>query len=451
MKKKIIPFLFIFALLASLSACSYVKSEPTTTPVSSATSTTSAAPVQTDELTVALWTPSDTADKIVVISDIHLGIEDRYTQSIENQELLLDFLEKLGNTEDVRELVVNGDLLDEWYLPLTYARYDDSGEFYRQVIANNQEVFDALNSLMAKGIKLVYVPGNHDMLLESEILEEALPGIVQARDAEGLGVYVTGDRQEIAIEHGHRYDVFSAPDSVSNKELCQNEDTLLPPGYFYARIATSWVLQGRPLIKKDYPLVTAVPDAVADPDQFGAYLYYKVWSSLLMRMTHFERFEDKIFDLGIAGFSDIYTLEDLYPVQLGDGTISAPILFENFQRSWEERQEINQVSVKVSFNEAASGTLDYNYFYSQAQMQYLENPEKSIDVVVFGHTHVPDYRNVNNKLYANTGTWIDHNSAYPDATGTFVVITTGATSSAAVYQYMPDGTVLDITGSVSGE
>lgn len=453
MKKRIISLFFVFSILFALSSCGAIKSAPTTTttPSASATSTASATPTQSDEMTDALWLPSDTTDKIVVISDIHLGIEDRYTQSIENRQLLLDFIEKLGNTEDVRELVINGDFLDEWYLPLTYARYDDSGEFYRQVIANNQDVFDALNSLMAKGIKLVYVPGNHDMLMESEILDEALPGIVQARDAEGLGVYVTGDRQEIAIEHAHRYDVFSAPDSVSNKELCENEDTLLPPGYFYARIATSWVLQDRPLIKKDYPLVTVVPDAVTDPDQYGAYLYYRVLSSELTRITQFERFEDKIFDLGIAGFSDIYTLEDFYPVMQADGTISAPVLYVDFQRSWEERQEINQVAVKTCFSEAAAGTLNHDYFYDQAKMQYLENPEKSIDVVIFGHTHIPDFRNVDNKIYANTGTWIDYNSTYPDATRTFVVITTGAVDSAAVYKYMPDGTILDISDSLSGE
>jgi UDP-2,3-diacylglucosamine pyrophosphatase LpxH len=451
--QKIIPIFLVLSMLLTLSACGTEKSSPTELETSAApvTSLTSAAPTPSDNTTGALWTPADSADKIVVISDIHLGIEDQYTQSFENRQLLLDFLERLGSTTDVRELVINGDLLDEWYLPLTYARYDDSSEFYRQVIANNQDVFDALNSLMAKGIRLVYVPGNHDMLLESEILDEALPGIVQARDAEGLGVYVTGDRQEIAIEHSHRYDVFSAPDSVSNQELCQNDDTLLPPGYFYARIATSWVLQGRPLIKKDYPLVAAVPDAVADPEQYGAYLYYKVWSSLLMRMTQFERFEDKIFDLGIAGFDGSYTLEDLYPVQQADGTISAPVLFTNFQRSWEGRQEINQVAVKVSFNEAVAGTLSYDYFYSQAKKQYLQNPEKFIDVVVFGHTHVPDFRNVDNKYYVNSGTWIDNNSSYPDATRTFAVITTGDVDGASVYEYMPDGSVLDITDSVSGE
>ena len=304
---------------------------------------------------------------------------------------------------------------------------------------------------MAKGIKLVYVAGNHDMLLESGILDEALPGIVQARDADGLGVYVTGDRQEIAIEHSHRYDAFAAPDSVSNKELCQNEDTILPPGYFYARIAASWILQGRPLIKKDYPVITDVPDAVTNPDQFGAYLYYKVWSSELARITQFERFEDNIFDLGIAGFNGSYSIKDFYPVQQTDGTISAPVLFKNFQRTWEDRQEINQVAVKNSFSEAVAGTLSHDYFFNQAKVQYLQNQEKSIDVVVFGHTHMPNLRNVDDKIYANCGTWIDHNTIYPEASRTFAVITTGAVNSAAIYEYMTDGTISDITDSVSKE
>ena len=41
---------------------------------------------------------------------------------------------------------------------LTYPAYEDSGKFYRQSVKNNQTVFDELNALMAKGIKLTYVP-----------------------------------------------------------------------------------------------------------------------------------------------------------------------------------------------------------------------------------------------------------------------------------------------------
>lgn len=61
---------------------------------------------------------------------------------------------------------------------------------------NNQTVFDELKNVMASGIKLVYVLGNHDMLLESGMLDEALPGIVQPRDSKGLGVYYTGETAE---------------------------------------------------------------------------------------------------------------------------------------------------------------------------------------------------------------------------------------------------------------
>ncbi len=186
----------------------------------------------------ALWTTQDAKkDKVVVVSDIHLGVLDKYSEDVKNRTVFIEFLKRLQNTTDVGELVIASDFLDEWYLPLTYPAYSDSNKFYWQVVKNNQAFFDELNALMAKGIKLTYVPGNHDMTLEGDILDKALPGINQARDVNGLGKCVTGIRDEIVIEHGHRYDVFSAPDSVSNKEITGNAPSILPPGYFYARIA----------------------------------------------------------------------------------------------------------------------------------------------------------------------------------------------------------------------
>jgi UDP-2,3-diacylglucosamine pyrophosphatase LpxH len=397
----------------------------------------------------ALWTPAAAADKIVVISDLHLGIDDSFSENIQNKPLLVEFLQKLQKTKDVRELVIAGDFLDEWYLPLNYTAYADSSKFFRQVIASNQTVFDELKNVMAGGIKLVYVLGNHDMLLESGILDEALPGIVQARDSKGLGVYYTGDRREIAIEHGHRYDVFSAPDTVTNKELCVNGDTMLPPGYFYARVAASWVIQGRPPIKKDYPVLTVVPDAKTDPDQFGAYLYYRVLNAEFTRITPLEGFEDKVFDIKIDGYNGRYSIKDMFPDVQADGTISAPVLYKDFQRTWMERQQINQVKVQNRFAEAVAGTLSSEYFFSQAKAQYLQNPEGTIDVVVFGHTHVPSFQKTDGgKYYVNDGTWVDHNTAYPSATRTFTVVTTGSADSAVLYAYMADGTLLDITDSV---
>ncbi len=445
MKKRILSLLLASGMVISLALLTTGCSPKTSAPETSAPETSA------PKGAAALWKAGDTRNKIVVMSDIHLGIDDNYTETLKNRPLIIEFLQRLQSTADVRELVIDGDFLDEWFLPVYYPSYTDERQFYKDVMANNQSVIDELNNVIDSGIKLVYVIGNHDMTLEADVLQEAIPNIVQARDAEGLGTYYTGDRNEIAIEHGHRYDVFSAPDTVSNAELCGNDDTILPAGYFYARYAATWVLEGRPKVEKELPVVTGVPEKT-NTDQYGAYIYYSLLKDISARMTPNEGLDEKIFDMHIAGFDDTYTYLDFYPAQQEDGTITAPVLFKNIQRTWDERQKVNNVKVPNSFIEAVAGTLNWEYYFSQAKAQYLENPDENVDVVVFGHTHVPKYQDMGDgKYYLNDGTWIDNNTDYPDATRTFAVITTGDKDTAALYKYTEDGSVIDIGASVSNE
>jgi len=61
---------------------------------------------------------------IVVISDIHLGMDDRYAEIQRNRAPLADFLRKVRCAPNIKELVVAGDLVDEWFIPAgtdTYA------------------------------------------------------------------------------------------------------------------------------------------------------------------------------------------------------------------------------------------------------------------------------------------------------------------------------------------
>ncbi len=112
-------------------------------------------------------------------------------------------------------------------------------------------------------------------------------------------------------------------------------------------------------------------------------------------------------------------------------------------------QKVNNVKVTNNFIEAVAGTLDWKYYFGQAKAQYLENPDENVDVVVFGHTHVPKYQDMGNgKYYINDGTWIDNNTSYPDATRTFTVITTGDKDTAALYRFMEDGSATDIRTNV---
>ena len=407
-----------------------------------------------------LWAPGQTRDKIVVISDIHLGIEDRYSEARHNRPLLVHFLQCLRNTTDVRELVIGGDFLDEWYLPVWYPAYTDQTAFYEAVVANNRDVFDELNDLIDHGIRVVYVPGNHDLTLEAEVLQRAVPRLIQARDddAQGLGVYYTGDRDEIVVEHGHRYDVFSAPDTLTNEPLCGNKgNTILPAGYFYARYAATWVLEGKPVVAKNLPTISVAPPR-SDVDQFGAYLYHEVLKGVSGRMTPTAAPEENIFYMRINGFNDAYSYLDFYPAQEADGTITAPVLFRHIQRTWDGRQAANNVKVPSTFIEAVSGAVNSDFYHRQAKAQYLEHPDEAVEVVVFGHTHVPMRVVENGKCYLNSGTWIDDNTEngpekntqFAGAERTFAVITTGPVTRAAVFSFVQEGDVRDLGNGRAG-
>ena len=379
-----------------------------------------------EESREALWIADKKSKKTVIVSDIHLGIEDQYAETVKNRSYFVSFLRKLRNTSDVFELVIAGDFLDQWFLPMDYRFTGDCERFYQAVIENNMEVMGELKRLIRAGISVVYILGNHDMLLEASVLEKAIPGIVIIQDAKGLGAYYTGTKGNIVIEHGHRYDVFSAPDSFSNKELCQNEETLLPPGYFYARYGASWVSEGRPKISKEYPSMPLRPE-YEDQDQMDAYLYATVLCTELNRITPKTDFREKAFAVkNIGGFQSSFSVEDFYPIQQEDGSISASVLYRNFQRTWNLRQEENMVKVLIPFSEAVQNVLKNSatLYCKQAQQQYLDNENETVDVVVFGHTHIPELKRFDTgKLYINSGAWTDHNPYSKDGLSrTFVVV-----------------------------
>lgn len=382
------------------------------------------------------------ADKIVVISDIHLGVNDAYAETVKNKQILVDFLHSVAVTGDIAELVIAGDFMDEWFLPFSAEPHTDSSEFYHKVAGNNKEVVAALEELIsAYGKKVTYVPGNHDMTLDSDTIEELIPGISQARDAEGLGVYRTGLRNEIAIEHGHRYNVFVAPDSISNSGQTGGK-SILPPGYFLTRIAVSSVMEGLPKAEKTLPVI-ADPGS-GDASQYGAYLYYKMWMWPLSTFPVKEGFDDKVIDAGFDGFTDKISISDILPTVNDDGKITAK-LYQNFQDNWDEIQKRNGVKSYIAFNDAVMQSSSATFVDEQAVKQYF-NVDPSMEVVVFGHTHLPAYREIAaNKVYANTGTWIDK-STLGDNT-TFVLIGMGEkTDTVGLYKYNADGSVKLLSG-----
>ncbi len=388
---------------------------------------------------------ADERSVIVVISDLHLGKDDRYAEIQKNRAPLVDFLQKLRCAPNIKELVIAGDLIDEWFIPAvtdTYAGKSQK-EFVQAVAANNKAVVDAFNDLIWDGkIKVTYVPGNHDLLITSESIQTLFPGMAEARDVRGLGTYTPEGHSEIAIEHGHRYNFFCAPDPISNQSIAPG--SILPPGYFFTRIATLSVVEGKPQTGKVRPLVT--PNSLGE-SQSLEYLYWKIWDAVISALPIKEDFDEKIIVTHIDGFTESYAMSDVMPCQSEVGGVIDVKLFKGIQDTWDERQTLNRIAVKIPVRDAITQSASAAETDNQAIVQYFKNPKSHTRIVVFGHSHeariIPsETHDGKTAVYVNSGTWIDKNEM---PTMTFVAITPrGSARHIGLYHYSPEGSITTI-------
>ncbi|MCX6712092.1 MAG: metallophosphoesterase, partial [Candidatus Vogelbacteria bacterium] len=363
---------------------------------------------------------------IVVLSDVHLGADLNYAECKNNLGALEKLLKQIKEAKNIKELVIAGDLVDEWFVPATVDTYQGKNQtdFVQRIAQANKGVFDVINNIIQEGnILVTYVPGNHDLTITATNIENVFPGINQARDKTlGLGTYSPVDYPKIAVEHGHRYNFFCAPDPISNQKIAPG--TILPPGYFFTRIAALHVIQGRPLPGDTTPVIS--PNASGGESQDLLYKYWKLWDMTVKLFPITNKFNEDIIVTNVNGFSGSNSVNDLIPYQSTPGGTVDVNLFKGIQDNWEARQTLNNVSVHTMASRAidlANSATETDY---QAILQYFMIPDSNKRIVVFGHTHEPKIvasKNYNNKksLYANSGTWIDHNQN--KTTMNFVVIT----------------------------
>nr|HPO63778.1 metallophosphoesterase [Candidatus Kapabacteria bacterium] len=375
---------------------------------------------------------------IVVISDIHLGADLSYAECNTNRAVLVKLLEKVRVAPNVKELVIAGDMIDEWFVPANINTYQgkNQNDFVKRIASTNKIIIDVLNNIIQeKKVLVTYVPGNHDLTITAENIESILPGINQARDEmQGLGTYSPISMPELAIEHGHRYNFFCAPDPISNKDIAPG--SIMPPGYFFTRIATLHVVQKElnngvdPVPGDTMPIVTK--NIAGDESQQLAYSYWNTWKGLMLSLPISNKFTDKVIVTNVGGFTEAYSINDLMPFQETPGGFIDCKVFKGIQDSWVERCALNKVTVNIPTAEAITNAADYKETDVQANREYFMNTSSNKRIVIFGHTHyaeiIPMVNYKNEKsIYANSGTWIDKNPS----TANFVVITpqSSATSS----------------------
>lgn len=116
----------------------------------------------------------------VFISDIHLGT--RGCQA----ELLLDFIRHV----ECDNLYLVGDIIDGWKLK--------SGWYWPQA---HNDVVQKILRMARKGVKVIYVPGNHDEVVR-DFIGVHFGGVVVARDA----IHEMADGRRFLVTHGDEFD-----------------------------------------------------------------------------------------------------------------------------------------------------------------------------------------------------------------------------------------------------
>lgn len=391
---------------------------------------------------------SNERNMIVVVSDIHLGADLAYAECNANLKTLEKFLEKVRVAPNVKELVIAGDLLDEWFVPATINTYQgkDQADFVQRIAAANKGVIDAFNKIIQeRKILVTYVPGNHDITITAENVNLILPGINQARDNEqGLGTYSPADMPVLAIEHGHRYNFFCAPDPISNQDIAPG--TIMPPGYFFTRIGALHVVQKCETAVDTMPVITQ--NTSGNESQNSLFVYWKIWQWAVNYLPIENKLDENIIVTNIDGFTKNYSINDLLPYQTTIGGFIDVNLYKGIQDTWNQRQILNHVAVNIPVVQAIANAAKSSETDDQAKIQYFSNPNSNKRIVVFGHSHDAKIISSENykgqkSIYANSGTWIDNNIAATKMN--FVVITpqnADASSQTIVNVYNYEGEVV---------
>ena len=383
-------------------------------------------PIVVNPFDIMSVSSNDTRDKIVIISDLHLGNDLSYSENVKHLQRLEEFLKEVRSSSTIKELVLGGDIFDDWYVPTRVDTYGigSQADFIRKTVAANQGVFNVLNGIIKDGkIKLTYIPGNHDMGFTAENVDIALPGVNQARDSEvkyGIGTYNPEGYPQIAIEHGHRYDFFCAMTPNANEEDAPG--ATLPPGYFFARIAANSFTN--PTTKEDATKVPLVMlNDQTNAEQRSKYIYYNLWKNVIENIIYVnDDFSEPIIKTNVGNYTKTYSINDILPENSPvDGSIQMNLYNGIFtQDNWDERLKYNNVDIMTIIDTAIVGSLHTTFIDEQSNVQYFSNSLSSARLVIFGHTHEPmikSYVNLKNEpcLYVNSGTWEDQKTRNKNA------------------------------------
>jgi UDP-2,3-diacylglucosamine pyrophosphatase LpxH len=288
----------------------------------------------------------------------------------EEAERFAAFLKHLNKQDKVKELVIVGDLMDDWVYPV------DVVPPSLQAIVNapiNDEIVSELRELAKNSkIKVVYLPGNHDMGVTQGFVAEEFPKMVFGGSAQNDSVYRTS---RLRAEHGSAHAMFNAPDRINNPV------GRLPLGYFISRVI-----------------------ATKARETGSAKRHYWTYADDVLEMFGPQRLASSVFEavLEEAGLDEDTRI--LMPKKNGkDQFVTAEQVKKRYAGLYDQWKETKGTGVAFKAMMAEIG------FLGNLADRFCKPSDTNI--VVFGHSH--DWRLdkdewfVSDRIYANCGTWCD--------------------------------------------
>jgi len=372
-------------------------------------------------------------NSMICISDIHMGdaraVAKGYCWFSKNADALVNLLDDALTSPQVRQVVILGDLFDEWVIPYRMSPFDsvsgvhDSRDYFLSVANSptNQPVINKLRAIASSGtVQLVYVPGNHDMLLTEQILREIIPGIIWQGDSPGLGHY--SPVSEIIMEHGHRFDFFNCPQPLANP------GHMLPPGFFVSRLQAQGLMDHGSAALKNMNQENSGLEFLTAWTAALTYLQVKFSETLAQDSAN-------ILMGGIDSYNPQMSYHGVRDMYAG-----------GIENVWPATEAANAVPVTMPVLMAILDGSSDMYFTAGYEYMQPQSP-KQYKIVAFGHTHdaevtvYPKSKQYTG-IYANTGTWVNAELC-SDPVRTYLVIRPGAWTGSeldvvSLYQYNLD-------------
>ncbi|WP_267639680.1 metallophosphoesterase [Haloarchaeobius amylolyticus] len=351
------------------------------------------------------------AEVYYVISDLHIGGDEELQECAFESELI-EFLQTLATTDEDAELVINGDLFGLWeFTELTgLAKFD-------ALVEHHPDLFEQFRRT-GETVDITLIPGNHDAELAGypEYVDRLAAYNVDLQPELHL-VRPVGSKR-LWIEHGMQED--------PNNRLPQFGNPFANPlGYFVNRHVTGKAGQlskrGRYNWLKDIQSVTPLADI---PAWMISNYYYREMSPflryaslpflLLFNLTLLWVVGATLERVGLlrtSVFTDAALLGQFGIV----GDVFSLVLFINFVvmgllvalaiPAFVLARDVRQTLRRFGILSTETVVEEEDAHYVDAALDvFASTPD--VVAFIYGHTHRPSLRRIQNRAIVNTGTWL---------------------------------------------